>query len=119
MIAHLPASSMSGKPFALLSCRDEEKKAGMADLGLERFERPDKETTQGMFAGSYEKLDSDGLAPPVSDCFKGFRVVPRVLLSSYYVGKPLLRWLLMGPLWWRLALVISYFGDFVAPMSIL
>jgi hypothetical protein len=87
---------MSNNPSALILFRDEEKKAGMADLGLERFERPDKETTQGMFAGSYEKLDSDGLAPPVSDRFQGFRVVPRALQFSYYVGNLWVRWIQMG-----------------------
>jgi hypothetical protein len=76
-------SSMSSNPSALILFRDKEKKASMADSSLERFERPDKETTQGMFAGSYKKLDSDGLAPPVSVCINDFRVVLKAYLFSF------------------------------------
>jgi DNA-directed RNA polymerase II subunit RPB2 len=43
--------------------RDEEKKQGT--LIKEEFERPNRENTTGMRHGSYDKLDDDGLAPPV------------------------------------------------------
>jgi DNA-directed RNA polymerase II subunit RPB2 len=45
------------------SYRDEEKKQGT--LIKEEFERPNRENTTGMRHGSYDKLDDDGLAPPV------------------------------------------------------
>jgi DNA-directed RNA polymerase II subunit RPB2 len=40
----------------------QEKKQG--SLLLERLERPDRETTQGMHVGVYDKLDEDGLMAP-------------------------------------------------------
>ncbi|KAF6145426.1 hypothetical protein GIB67_032549 [Kingdonia uniflora] len=45
------------------SYRDEEKK--LETLITEEFGRPSKNDTMGMRHGSYDKLDDDGLAPPV------------------------------------------------------
>ncbi|KAE8670461.1 hypothetical protein F3Y22_tig00112131pilonHSYRG00068 [Hibiscus syriacus] len=47
------------------SYRDEEKEMGT--LVKEDFGRPDRSTTMGSRHGSYDKLDDDGLAPPVSE----------------------------------------------------
>ncbi|KAL3509905.1 hypothetical protein ACH5RR_029306 [Cinchona calisaya] len=55
------------------SYRDEEKKMGT--LVKEEFGCPNRENTMGMRHGSYDKLDDDGFAPPVSTRVSGDDVI--------------------------------------------
>ena len=43
---------------------DEEKEAFQGTDVIEHFECPNKDSTAGMRAGNYRKLDADGLVPP-------------------------------------------------------